>query len=197
MSYEDSCLDAGRPFPQGRSSGSSSAGFEKSAVRQGDRGVPEGAASEWDHGTSERLVFTDAGEGGASIGARAIEVTSKGCLVDVGGIQRGEIWWADLPEPRRSEPGYRRPVLVVQADSFNLSRIQTAIVAAITSNIELAAAPGNVLLPAREVGLPRDSVVNVSQLLTLDRGFLTEHAGTLPSRLQRLVDEGLRTVLQI
>jgi mRNA interferase MazF len=113
------------------------------------------------------------------------------------GIQRGEIWWADLPEPRRSEPGYKRPVLVVQADSFNLSRIQTAIVAAITTNVELADAPGNVLLPARSVGLPRDSVVNVSQLLTLDRTFLTEHAGTLSPRLQRSVDEGLRTVLQL
>ena len=113
------------------------------------------------------------------------------------GIKRGEIWWADLPEPRRSEPGYRRPVLVVQADSFNLSRIQTAIVAAISANVELADAPGNVLLPARAAGLTRDSVVNVSQLLTLDRRFLTEHAGTLPPRLQRSVDEGLRTVLQL
>ncbi|MGB7761473.1 MAG: type II toxin-antitoxin system PemK/MazF family toxin [Bryobacteraceae bacterium] len=115
----------------------------------------------------------------------------------MGEIQRGEIWWADLPEPRRSEPGFRRPVLVVQADSFNRSRIQTAIVAVITSNVELMDAPGNVLLPARSVGLPRDSVVNVSQLLTLDRSFLTEHAGTLPPRLQRFVDEGLRTVLQL
>jgi mRNA interferase MazF len=113
------------------------------------------------------------------------------------GIQRGEIWWADLPEPRRSEPGYRRPVLVVQADSFNRSRIQTAIVAVITANLELAHAPGNVLLPARSTGLPRDSVVNVSQLLTLDRTFLSEHAGTLPVRLQGSVDEGLRLVLQI
>ena len=115
----------------------------------------------------------------------------------MGGIQRGEIWWADLPDPRRSEPGYRRPVLVVQADSFNLSRIQTVIVASITTNLELADAPGNVLLPARSSGLRRDSVVNVSQLLTLDRGFLTELAGTLPPRLERSVDEGLRTVLQL
>ena len=84
-------------------------------------------------------------------------------------IQRGEIWWADLAEPRRSEPRYRRPVLVVQADSFNRSRIQTAIVAVISTNLELADAPGNVLLPARSTGLPRDSVVNVSQLLTLDQ----------------------------
>ncbi len=77
----------------------------------------------------------------------------------MGKVQRGEIWWADLPEPRRSEPGYRRPVLVVQADSFNLNRIQTAIVAAITSKVELSDAPGNVLIPARSAGLPRDSVV--------------------------------------
>jgi mRNA interferase MazF len=112
-------------------------------------------------------------------------------------IQKGEIWWADLADPRRSEPGYRRPVLVVQADSFNRSRIQTAMVAAITSNLELANAPGNVLVPARSTGLPRDSVVNVSQLLTLDRSFLTECAGTLPPRLQRSVDEGLRLVLHL
>ena len=115
----------------------------------------------------------------------------------MGGIKRGQIWWADLPEPRRSQPGYRRPVLVVQANSFNLSRIQTVIVAAITTNVELADAPGNVLLPARSAGLLRDAVVNVSQLLTLDRSFLTEHAGTLPPRLERSVDEGLRTVLQL
>jgi mRNA interferase MazF len=112
-------------------------------------------------------------------------------------IRRGEIWWADLAKPRRSEPGYRRPVLVVQADSFNRSRIQTAIVAAITSDLELADMPGNVLLPARSTGLPRDSVVNVSQLLTLDRSFLTERAGTLPPRLQGSVDEGLRLVLEL
>lgn len=112
-------------------------------------------------------------------------------------IERGEIWWADLPAPRRSEPGYRRPVLIIQADSFNRSRIQTAIVAAITTNLELAAAPGNVLLPARSAGLSRESVVNVSQLLTLDRGFLTERAGILPPRLQRSVDDGLRNVLQL
>ena len=79
---------------------------------------------------------------------------------------------------------------MVQANAFNLSRIQTTIVAVITSNLDLAEAPGNVLLPARLSGLPRDSVVNVSQLLTIDRGFLTEHAGTLPPRLQRSVDEG-------
>jgi mRNA interferase MazF len=112
-------------------------------------------------------------------------------------LQRGEIWWADLPEPRRAEPGFRRPVLVIQADSFNRSRIQTVIVAVITGNLDLAAAPGNVLLPARSSGLPRDSVVNVSQVLTVNRDYLTEHAGTLPTRLQGSVDAGLRSVLQL
>jgi mRNA interferase MazF len=86
---------------------------------------------------------------------------------------------------------------VVQADSFNRSRIQTAIVAVITTNLDLSEAPGNVFLPARSAGLPRDSVVNVSQLLTLDLGFLTEHVGRLPARILRSVDEGLRTVLQL
>ncbi len=88
-------------------------------------------------------------------------------------------------------------MLVIQADAFNGSRIQTVIVAAITVNTELAGAPGNVLLPAQSCGLSRDSVVNVSQVLTLDRSFLTEHAGTLPPRLERTVDEGLRIVLQL
>jgi mRNA interferase MazF len=112
-------------------------------------------------------------------------------------VHRGEIWWADMPEPRRSEPGFRRPVLVIQADSFNRSRIQTVIVSVITSNLHLADAPGNVLLRGRGVGLDRDSVVNLSQLYTLDRAFLTELAGTLPSRLQASVDKGLRLVLQL
>jgi mRNA interferase MazF len=112
-------------------------------------------------------------------------------------IQRGEIWWADLPEPRRSEPGLRRPVLVLQADAFNRSRIQTVIVAVITSNIALARAPGNVLIPAEVSGLDRDSVVNVSEVLTLDKEFLTERAGTVPKRLQTAVDSGLRLALQL
>ena len=112
-------------------------------------------------------------------------------------VTRGEIWWADLAEPRGSEPGFRRPVLVIQADSFNRSHIQTVIVAVISSNLLLAEAPGNVFLPARATGLPRDSVVNVSQLLTLDRLFLAEHVSTLPVRLQAAVDAGLRLVLEL
>lgn len=112
-------------------------------------------------------------------------------------VTRGEIWWADLPEPRRSEPGFRRPVLVIQAGSFNRSCIQTVIVAVISGNLLLAEAPGNVFLPARATGLPRDSVVNVSQLLTLDRLFLSEQVGALPPRLQAAVDAGLRLVLEL
>jgi mRNA interferase MazF len=105
------------------------------------------------------------------------------------------VWWADLPEPQRSEPGYRRPVLIVQADSFNKSRIQTVIVAAITSNLGLADAPGNVLLQKNEAGLSRDSVVNVSQVLTLDKLSLDEYAGKISARARRLVDEGLRLAI--
>ncbi len=112
-------------------------------------------------------------------------------------MTRGEIWWADLPEPRGSEPGFRRPVLVIQANSFNQSGIRTVIVAVLTGNLRLAEAPGNLLIPARVSGLPRDSVVNVSQLLTLDRSFLTEHVGTLPSSLQADVNTGLRLVLEL
>jgi mRNA interferase MazF len=90
-------------------------------------------------------------------------------------IQRGEIWWADLPEPAASEPGYRRPVLVVQSDDFNRSRIATAIVVVITSNLNLAQAPGNVLLPQRITGLPKDSVANISQVLTIDKSLVITH----------------------
>lgn len=112
-------------------------------------------------------------------------------------MTRGEIWWADLPEPRGSEPAFRRPVLIIQANSFNQSAIQTVIVAVFTGNLRLAEAPGNLLIPARISGLPRDSVVNVSQLLTLDRRFLTEQVGELPSRLLADVDAGLRLVLEL
>ncbi len=110
-------------------------------------------------------------------------------------MQRGEIWWASLPAPKSSEPGYRRPVLVVQSDAFNRSQIGTVVVAAITSNTDLAAAPGNVLLGRRSSGLPKPSVVNVSQVLTLDKKTLTELVRALPSRDIKAVDGGLRLVL--
>ncbi|MCU0246270.1 MAG: type II toxin-antitoxin system PemK/MazF family toxin [Bryobacter sp.] len=110
-------------------------------------------------------------------------------------MERGEIWWADLPDPVGSGPGYRRPVLVIQADPFNRSRIPTVVVAVVTSNLRLAQAPGNVLLPAKESGLARDSVVNVSQILTLDRELLPRRAGRLPQRLRGAVESGLRQVL--
>jgi len=112
-------------------------------------------------------------------------------------VTRGEIWWADLPEPRGSEPGYRRPILVIQANSFNQSGIRTVVVAILTANLRLAEAPGNIFLPAKVSGLPRDSIVNVSQLLTLDRSFLTEEVGKLPSRVLAEIDAGLRLVLQL
>jgi mRNA interferase MazF len=112
-------------------------------------------------------------------------------------VTRGEIWWADLPDPRGSEPGFRRPVLVIQANSFNRSRIQTVIVAVISSNLRLADAPGNVLVPAHASGLARDSVVNVSQLITLDRSFLTEAVGRISERIMSEVVAGLRLVLEL
>lgn len=110
-------------------------------------------------------------------------------------ISRGEIWWADLAEPIGSAPGYRRPVLVVQADSFNRSRIDTVIVAALTSNLEIANAPGNVLLMRSESGLSRDSVVMISQILAIDRANLTEKSGSLPRAIMRRIESGLRLVL--
>ena len=110
-------------------------------------------------------------------------------------IGRGEIWWADLPEPVGSAPGYRRPVLVVQSDAFNRSRLATVTVVVLTGNVRLVAAPGNVLVPAAASGLPRDSVANVSQLLTVNRELLTERVRALSPTLLRQVDEGLRLTL--
>jgi len=107
-------------------------------------------------------------------------------------MYRGEIWWANLPDPVGSEPGYRRPVLVIQDDTFTQSRISTIIVVIITSNTQLAEAAGNVLLPRGVSGLPRDSVVNVSK-----KTFLLERIGSLPDYLQEEVDEGLRTILYL
>ncbi|MBA3574143.1 MAG: type II toxin-antitoxin system PemK/MazF family toxin [Pseudonocardiales bacterium] len=110
-------------------------------------------------------------------------------------MRRGELWWVDFAEPVGSAPGYRRPAAVVSADRFNRSRIATVIVAAVTSNTRLADAPGNVALPAGSSGLPKDSVVNVSQLLAVDRGLLDRRIGMLPSAQLAVLDRGLRLVL--
>ena len=110
-------------------------------------------------------------------------------------MERGEIWWADLPDADGSSPSGRRPVLVVQTNPFNNSRLQTVIVAIMTSNLGRASAPGNVLVTAIQAGLPRDSVINISQLFTVDKSSLTERVGNLPARLMRETEEGLRLVL--
>jgi mRNA interferase MazF len=110
-------------------------------------------------------------------------------------VRRGEIWWADLPDPRGSEPGYRRPVLIVQCNVLNSSRIATVLIAAITSNLRLANLPGNLLLRRKDSGLSQESVVNISQLYTLDRQFLIERIQALSSNTMDYVDDGLRFVL--
>ncbi len=112
-------------------------------------------------------------------------------------MQRGEVWWAELPEPVASEPGYRRPVLVVQSDDFNRSRIRTVISVVLTTNLRLAEAPGNVLVTKEDTALPRDSVANVSQVITLDKTFLTEQVSRVSDRIMMLVEDGLRTVLAL
>ena len=112
-------------------------------------------------------------------------------------IGRGELWWADLPEPVGSAPGYRRPVLVVQSDTFNRSRVATVTVVALTGNVRLLDAPGNVLIPAHASGLPRDSVANVSQILTVNRDALTERVRSLTPSLMKQVNDGLRFALDL
>ena len=112
-------------------------------------------------------------------------------------IRRGEIWWADLPEPAGSEPGYRRPVLIIQADDFNRSQIATVIAVVITSNTKLAQASGNVLLSKKETGLSKVSVANISQAITIDKDFLTEKVGHLAPETLKKVEKGLRLILQL
>jgi mRNA interferase MazF len=110
-------------------------------------------------------------------------------------IAQGDVWWADLAEPTGSAPGFRRPVVVVQGDQLNRSKIATVICVPLTSNLAWADAPGNVLLPAKLTGLPRDSVANVSQLVVVDKAQLTEHSGRLPKRKLELVLTGIDVVL--
>lgn len=110
-------------------------------------------------------------------------------------ISQGEIWWADLPAPVGSAPGFRRPVVVVQGDALNRSRLATAVCVPLTSNLRWTDAPGNVLLAARTTGLPRDSVANASQVIALDRSLLDERAGRLPRAKLELLLSGLDVVL--
>ena len=112
-------------------------------------------------------------------------------------IYRGEIWWAELPEPVGSEPGYRRPVLIIQSNDFNQSRIATVMGVVLTSNIRLAQAPGNLFLSQKETNLPKDSVANVSQIVTVDKNFLTERVGVLNAKRLKELEYGLRLVLAL
>jgi mRNA interferase MazF len=112
-------------------------------------------------------------------------------------IRRGQIWWIDLAEPRGSEPGYRHPVLVLQRDEVNASRINTVVVCLLTSNTALAGAPGNTLLPRRRTGLRSDSVANASQISTVNKADLEELIGSVPRGLMDQIDEGLRWFLDL
>lgn len=112
-------------------------------------------------------------------------------------MKRGEIWWASLTPPNGSGPGYRRPVLIVQANSFNISQISTVLVTVITSNLALALAPGNVRISKSDSGLTKPSVVNISQILTIDKLLLTDRIGALSGRTMDRINEGLKLVLSV
>lgn len=110
-------------------------------------------------------------------------------------ISQGDVWWADLPEPVGSGPGFRRPVVVIQSDAFNRSRIATVVCVPLTSNLALGDVPGNTLLVAEATGLPKDSVANASQVVTLDKELLSERVGKLRRAKLDLVLAGLDVVL--
>ncbi len=110
-------------------------------------------------------------------------------------VRQGEVWWAELPEPAGSGPGFRRPVVVVQGNHLNRSRIATVVCVPLTSNLVWADAPGNTLVPAKAAGLPKDSVANASQLITLDRTFLADRIGRLPPKQFAQILHGIDIVL--
>lgn len=114
-----------------------------------------------------------------------------------GVVARGDVWWVDFGDPVGSEPGYVRPAVVVSSDRFNRSRIATVLVSAVTSNLRLAAGPGNVELPKGEAGLAKPSVINVTQTMVVDRSRLTEIVGSLDASQLRCVDDGLRLVFAL
>jgi mRNA interferase MazF len=110
-------------------------------------------------------------------------------------VAQGDVWWADLPDPAGSGPGFRRPVVVVQGNDLNRSRIATVVCVPLTSNLRWADAPGNVLLRTRNSGLPKDSIANLSQIITIDRTFLVERVGRLTRRYVERLLAGLDVVL--
>jgi len=112
-------------------------------------------------------------------------------------VERGEIWWSELPEPVGSGPGYDRAVLIIQSEFFNESAIKTVIVAIITTNMDLAEMPGNISLTKRVSGLPKISVVNLTQLFTIDKRLLKEYVGSLPAKKIEQVDLSLKFVLSL
>lgn len=112
-------------------------------------------------------------------------------------IERGEIWWADLGEPRGSSPGFHRPVLIIQSDFFNQTLINTVIVSIITTNLRLVNMPGNLSLSPKASGLDKESVINISQLFTLDRADLLEYIGNISAQKMEQVEKGLRLVLSL
>ena len=110
---------------------------------------------------------------------------------------RGEIWWANLSTPKSSEQGYKRPVLIIQADSFNKSKLNTIICAVITSNITLSKAPGNIRLTKSESKLPKESVINISQIITIDKSLLKKYVSSINETIIKKVESGIKIVLGI
>jgi mRNA interferase MazF len=110
-------------------------------------------------------------------------------------VAQGDIFWASLPDPVGAGPGFTRPVVIVQGDALNASRLATVVAVPLTSNLRWASAPGNVLLKARRTGLPKDSVANVSQIVAVDRSVLSEHVGRVPRTQLELILAGIDVVL--
>src|SRR6202040_2868811 len=145
------------------------------------------------HGS--RLLAVESPDGSVREISRPPRSRAIGVVTSTAVISQGEVWWADLPAPTGSGPGFRRPIVVVQGDALNRSRIATVVCVPLTSNLRWATAPGNVPLSARLTGLPKDSVANVSQIVALDKALLTEAVGKLSRAKMELLLAGIDVIL--
>ena len=166
--------------------------FSRAAERYLDELDSDSVTQQIDHAVAE-LGHTDvSGKDAVDVGRRLLSRQHRRLV-----IERGAIYWADLGQAKASRPAKRRPVLVISADTYNRSRLATVLAAVITSNTRLAAMPGNVFLPTATTGLPQDSVVNVTALVTLNKTDLADRVGNLSGELLATVDRGLRRVLNL
>ncbi len=191
--YENCRIDPGRCLRQGRAPCAGRRSIPKRGIQRRSHRIHRSACPRRDHGRDGSRVRAGRCRGGGRCVRHRGRTARPGAHGVV--IGQGEVWWADLAPPTGSGPGFRRPVVIVQGDAFNRSRIATIVCVPLTSSLRWAGAPGNALLTSRVTGLPKDSAANVSQVVALDRGVLEQRVGRLPRAKVELLLSGLDVVL--